>query len=160
VPRSAVLCQNLAMARGLAVTSPWGPSFALNATQAMPCRGPQRLSASRYLGLWLSGMSLRQPVWVSVGKWVRARQRGEGETEEGKDWGWNSLPKGHSQPSAISSRHTAALKVPFRPNNSLGLQGRVNAERGRDPAKRDSHEERNRYSSQDSHCLWSNPQEV
>lgn len=75
VPRSAVLCQNLAMARGLAVTSPWGPSFASNATQAMPCRGPQRLSASRYLGLWLSGMSLRQPVWVSVGK---------GKTERGR----------------------------------------------------------------------------
>lgn len=95
-----------------------------------------------------------------VGKWVRARQRGEGETEEGKDWGWNSLPKGHSQPSAISSRHTAALKVPFRPDNSLGLQGSVNAERGRDPAKKDSYEEGNRDSSQDSHCLWPNPHEV
>lgn len=108
-PHSAVLCQNLATARGLAVTSPWGPSFASNATRAMPCRGPQRSSASLYLGHWPSGMSLHQPVWVSVGKRVRARQRRGGEIERRKGLGIDFFPDGLSQPSEISLGLTAGL---------------------------------------------------
>lgn len=65
-PRSAALCRNPAMARGWAVTSRWGPSSASIATPAMPCRGPQKSSASPFPGPWPSGMYQRLPVWVSA----------------------------------------------------------------------------------------------
>lgn len=70
------------MARGLEVISPWGPSFASNATQAMPCRGPQKSSASLYLERWPSGMSLHQPVWV--GDMITKTEKGGGEVESRK----------------------------------------------------------------------------
>lgn len=73
-PRSAALCPNPAMARDWAVTSPWGPSSASNAIPAMPCRGPQKSSASLFLGPWPSGMSQHQHVWVST--WTARTRRG------------------------------------------------------------------------------------
>lgn len=50
------------------MTSRWGLSSASNATLAMPCRAPQKLSASPFLGPWPSGMSQHQRVWVSHGQ--------------------------------------------------------------------------------------------
>lgn len=75
VPLSAALCRNPAMARGWAVTSPWEPSSASIATPAMPCRGPQKSSASLFLGPWPSGMYPHPPAWVST--WT-ARTPGSG----------------------------------------------------------------------------------
>lgn len=107
VPHSAVPCQNPAMAKGWAVTSPWGPSSASNATRAMPFRGPQKSSVSLYLGHWPSGMSLRRPVWVSHSQ-DGDRARSDGEMGRGRTEG-RFLSLRDTASRQRSPRHASAL---------------------------------------------------
>lgn len=107
VPHSAALCQNPAMAKGWAVTSPWGPSSALNATRATPFRGLQKSSVSLYLGHWPSGMSLHQPVWVSDSQ-GGDRARRDGEMGRGRTEG-RLLSLRDTASHQRSPRHASAL---------------------------------------------------
>lgn len=120
VPHSAVLCQNPAMAKGWAVTSPWGPSSASNATRAMPFRGPQKLSVSLYLGHWPSGMSLHQPVWVSDSQDGDLARR-DGEMGRGRPEG-RFLSLRDTASHQRSPRHASALLSLRR---RMALSGRV-----------------------------------